>query len=78
MVSLHREFITVVTPESAKWRTDPASSRSLKPPPLGGGVFTSRILVFVEVTNSGNEAHEYWKQCSSRILERVAFVWRLG
>ena len=31
------EFVTL---ESAVWRTDPALSRNLKPPPLGGGVFT--------------------------------------
>ena len=29
-----------VTPEFAGRRTDPALSRNLKPPPLGGGVFT--------------------------------------
>jgi hypothetical protein len=27
--------------ESAEWRTDPALSRKLKPPPLGGGGFTA-------------------------------------
>ena len=36
-----RGVIEIVTPESAGWRTDPALSRNPKPPPLGGGVFTS-------------------------------------
>jgi hypothetical protein len=30
--------------KSAEWRTDPASSPNLKPPPLGGGVFTRCCL----------------------------------
>jgi hypothetical protein len=28
---------------SAEWRTNPALSRNLKPPPLGGGVFTRAV-----------------------------------
>src|SRR5665213_3160217 len=41
------EFVTL---ESAVWRTDPALSRNLKPPPLGGGVFTLSLIHISEPT----------------------------
>ncbi len=74
MVSLHREFITVVTPESAKWRTDPASSRSLKPPPLGGGVFTSRIHSRASRNHPLSDARLEANRKKSKVRARIEHV----
>jgi hypothetical protein len=38
--------------ESAEWRTDPALSRNLKPPPLGGGAFTEVVSLIGPIPTS--------------------------